>query len=124
MAESTPNIPVHRITIDVVQRTVADQFGLSVGRLSEKDNAHRVVVPRQIAMYLARRLTGASFPHLGRRFGGRHHTTVMYAIEKITEQQRSDKDLAAVLMRLQETLCGETAEDGEPGCEPNAHVNA
>ncbi len=106
-----PNVHAHRITIDSVQRAVAEQFGLSVGQLSEKGHSRPVVIPRQIAMYLARRLTGASFPQLGRHFGGRHNTTVIHAIEKIAEQRCSDKDLAAVLAKLQHTLDGETMVD-------------
>ncbi len=111
MVEFIPNVHARRITIDSVQRAVAEQFGLSVEQLSEKGHSRPVVIPRQIAMYLARRLTGASLPQLGRRFGGRHHTTVMHAIEKIAEQRCSDKDLAAVLAKLQHILGKKMAVD-------------
>lgn len=116
MVEFFPNVHAHRITIDSVQRAVAEQFGLSVGQLSEKCHSRPVVIPRQIAMYLARQLTGDSFPQLGRCFGGRHHTTVMHAhaIEKVAEQRCSDKDLAAVLAKLQHTLGG--GDDGGRRC--------
>jgi chromosomal replication initiator protein len=121
MVEFFPNVHAHRITIDSVQRTVAEQFGLSVGQLSEKCHSRPVVIPRRIAMYLARQLTGASFPQLGRCFGGRHHTTVMHAIEKVAGQRCSNKYLAAVLAKLQHSLGGETVADGGgPHCDANA----
>jgi chromosomal replication initiator protein len=103
---------VRRITIEAVQHAVAEQFGLSVARLREKGNSRPVAVPRQIAMYLSRELTEASFPQLGLRFGGRHHTTVMHGIRKIAQQARSDRDLAAVLAKLQKILHGEGVMDG------------
>jgi hypothetical protein len=119
MEEFIPHFHEHRITIDSVQRTVAEQLGLKTARLSEKGNSRRVVVPRQIAMYLSRQLTGASYPQLGRCFGGRHHTTVIHAIEKIAEQRQSDKDLAAVLVSLLRTLCEETVPDDGHVCNPS-----
>ena len=62
------------------------------------------MVPRQIAMYLAKHMTEASLPEIGRQFGGKHHTTVMHSIAKIDEQKRNDKDLARTIGKLQETL--------------------
>ncbi len=105
MAPHTPSLN-RRITIDAVKRAVAEQFGFSVGRLKEKGNSHPIVVPRQIAMYLARELTQASFPQLARHFGGKHHTTVMHAIRKIEEQRHADAGLAAVLAKLESDLAG------------------
>jgi chromosomal replication initiator protein len=105
MVPHTPGLQ-QRITIDAVQRAVAGQFGLSVDRLKEKGNSHPIVVPRQIAMYLARELTQASFPQLGRHFGGKHHTTVLHAIQKIEGQRHADADLAAVLAKLESDLAG------------------
>ncbi|MGH9586943.1 MAG: helix-turn-helix domain-containing protein, partial [Acidobacteriaceae bacterium] len=62
--------------------------------------------PRQIAMYLAKQMTEASLPEIGRQFGGKHHTTVMHSISKIDEQRRADKSLNSTLNKLQETLNG------------------
>jgi chromosomal replication initiator protein len=62
------------------------------------------VFPRQVAMYLAKQMTEASLPEIGRQFGGKHHTTVMHSIAKIDEQRRSDKDLNRLLNKLAETL--------------------
>jgi chromosomal replication initiator protein len=63
-------------------------------------------VPRQIAMYLAKNLTEASLPEIGRQFGGKHHTTVMHSIGKIDELRRTDKDLNRTINKLQEILNG------------------
>jgi len=64
------------------------------------------VVPRQIAMYLAKQMTEASLPEIGRQFGGKHHTTVMHSIGKIDELKRTDKDLMRMLNKVMETLNG------------------
>jgi chromosomal replication initiator protein len=72
--------------------------------LKQKNNSRQIVVPRQIAMYLAKQMTEASLPEIGRQFGGKHHTTVMHSISKIDEQKRQDKDLARTVSKLMETL--------------------
>jgi len=95
---------VRKITIDTIQRTVSEQFGMRVAELKQKNNARQIVVPRQIAMYLAKQLTEASLPEIGRQFGGKHHTTVMHSINKIDEQRRADKDLNRTINKLMETL--------------------
>ena len=95
---------VRKITIESIQRAVAEQFGMRTGELKQKNNSRQIVVPRQIAMYLAKQMTEASLPEIGRQFGGKHHTTVMHSIAKIDEQRRHDKDLARTLGKLQETL--------------------
>jgi chromosomal replication initiator protein len=95
---------VRKITIETIQRTVAEQFGMRVAELKQKNNSRQIVVPRQIAMYLAKQLTEASLPEIGRQFGGKHHTTVMHSIAKIDEQRRTDKDLNRTLNKLMETL--------------------
>ncbi|ACO34307.1 MULTISPECIES: chromosomal replication initiator protein DnaA [Acidobacterium] len=95
---------VRKITIEAIQRAVAEQFGMRVVELKQKNNSRAVVVPRQIAMYLAKQMTEASLPEIGRQFGGKHHTTVMHSIGKIDEQRRTDKNLNSTLNKLQETL--------------------
>ena len=97
---------VRKITIESIQRAVAEQFGMRVAELKQKNNSRSVVVPRQIAMYLAKQMTEASLPEIGRQFGGKHHTTVMHSISKIDEQKRADKDLNRTLTKLTETLNG------------------
>jgi chromosomal replication initiator protein len=95
---------VRKITIEAIQRAVAEQFGMRISEIKQKNNSRSVVVPRQIAMYLAKQMTEASLPEIGRQFGGKHHTTVMHSIAKIDEQRRTDKDLNRMLNKLQETL--------------------
>jgi chromosomal replication initiator protein len=93
-----------KITIDAIQRAVADQFGLRVTEIKAKSNSRSIVFPRQVAMFLAKQMTEASLPEIGRQFGGKHHTTVMHSIGKIEEQRQSDKDLNRLLNKLTETL--------------------
>jgi len=95
---------VRKITIEAIQRVVAEQFGMRVPELKQKNNSRQIVVPRQIAMYLAKQMTEASLPEIGRQFGGKHHTTVMHSIAKIDEQRRNDKDLNRTVNKLMETL--------------------
>ncbi len=95
---------VRKITIEAIQRAVAEQFGRRVPELKQKNNSRQIVVPRQIAMYLAKQMTEASLPEIGRQFGGKHHTTVMHSIAKIDEQRRGDKDLNRTINKLMETL--------------------
>jgi chromosomal replication initiator protein len=95
---------VRKITIESIQRATAEQFGMKVPELKQKNNSRQIVVPRQIAMYLAKQLTEASLPEIGRQFGGKHHTTVMHSIAKIDEQRRVDQDLNRTLNKLMETL--------------------
>ena len=100
------DMQVRKITIEAIQRAVAEQFGMKVADLKQKNNSRNVVVPRQIAMYLAKQMTEASLPEIGRQFGNKHHTTVMHSIGKIDEQRRADKDLHRTLNKLQEQLNG------------------
>jgi chromosomal replication initiator protein len=98
------DMQVRKITIESIQRAVAEQFGMKVADLKQKNNSRNVVVPRQIAMYLAKQMTEASLPEIGRQFGNKHHTTVMHSIGKIDEQRRADKDLNRTINKLMETL--------------------
>jgi len=95
-----------KISSDAIQKAVAEQFGLRTPEIKAKNNSRSIVVPRQIAMYLAKQMTEASLPEIGRQFGGKHHTTVMHSIAKIDEQRRADKDLNRLINKLTETLNG------------------
>lgn len=72
-------------TIETIQKIVAEHFGLRVLDLKSKSNTREIAFPRQVAMYLCKNLTKASLPEIGREFGGKHHTTVLHSINKITE---------------------------------------
>jgi len=93
-----------KITIDAIQKAVAEQFGLRATEIKAKSNSRAIVFPRQVAMYLAKQMTEASLPEIGRQFGGKHHTTVMHSIDKIEEKRQGDKDLNRLLNKLTETL--------------------
>jgi chromosomal replication initiator protein len=73
------------ITIETIQKVVADFYNLKVADLKSKTNSRNIAVPRQIAMYLCKQLTKASLPEIGREFGGKHHTTVMHSVNKIND---------------------------------------
>ena len=98
------DMQVRKITIEAIQRAVSENFGMRPADLKQKNNSRNVCVPRQIAMYLAKQMTEASLPEIGRQFGNKHHTTVMHSIAKIDELRREDKDLQRTLNKLQEQL--------------------
>ena len=93
-----------RVSIEIIQRAVCQEFGLSLPQLRSKNNSRPVAYPRQIAMYLAKELTTASLPQIGREFGGKHHTTVLHSINKISELRQSDRDLNRLLNKLRDSL--------------------
>ncbi len=81
------------ITIDIIQDVVAAYFNLRVEDLKSQRRTRNVAYPRQIAMYLSRKLTDMSLPKIGEEFGGRDHTTVIHAYEKISESLNNDESL-------------------------------
>jgi chromosomal replication initiator protein len=83
-----------RVTIDEIQKKVAEHFNIKMAEMTSSRRARIVARPRQVAMYLAKQLTSRSLPEIGRKFGGRDHTTVMHAVRKIEELTRSDRALA------------------------------
>jgi chromosomal replication initiator protein len=95
-----------KVTIESIQKATAEQFGLRLAEIKAKNNSRAIVYPRQIAMYLAKHLTEASLPEIGRQFGGKHHTTVLHSVEKIEEVRKNDKDLNRLLNKLTEQLGG------------------
>ncbi len=80
------------ITIEMIQKFVADQFGVKITELKAKNNSKTVAEPRQIAMYLIKTLTGASLPEIGKAFGGKHHSTVIHSVRKIDTLRKRDPD--------------------------------
>ena len=93
-----------KVTIESIQKAVAEQFGLRLVEIKSKNNSRSIVYPRQIAMYLAKHLTEASLPEIGRQFGGKHHTTVLHSVDKIEQVRKDDKDLNRLLNKLTEQL--------------------
>jgi len=78
------------VTIEAIQKFVADYYNLKMGELKSRNNSKSVAMPRQIAMYLCKSLTHASLPEIGRSFGGKHHSTVIHSIRKVEDLRRRD----------------------------------
>lgn len=93
------------ISIDRIQRIVAAHYRLTQEELKAKNNSRHIAVPRQVAMYLCKRLTSHSYPEIGREFGNKHHTTVMHSVEKIDSLCKQDKDFHKVISELIDALC-------------------
>ena len=92
------------ITIEQIQKTVASAYKISVEQLVSKNNSRQFSFPRQIAMYLCKRLTKHSYPEIGRAFGGKHHTTVIHSFEKIQALSAGDAKLQRLLLDLSQGL--------------------
>jgi len=88
------------VTIDEIQRVVAEKFDIKVNDLKSKSRRRELVTPRQIAMYLARQLTNESLPQIGRKFGNKDHTTVIHSIKKV----EADKSNNPIIFRIIEEL--------------------
>lgn len=92
---------VRRVSIDEIQRRVADYFNIRLSDLLSSRRARQVARPRQVAMYLAKQLTAKSLPDIGRQFGGRDHTTVMHAVKRIDELRLADSVLEEDIQHLE-----------------------
>ena len=95
-----------RITIDEIQRRVCDHYRIKQTEMSSARRAREVARPRQVAMYLAKQLTPRSLPEIGRRFGGRDHTTVIHAVKQIEKLRAIDAELDADVRLLTRQLEG------------------
>jgi chromosomal replication initiator protein len=80
------------ITMEMIQKFVADHYNVKLTELKARNNSKAVAVPRQIAMYLAKTLTGASLPEIGKGFGGKHHSTVIHSVRKIDNLRKRDPE--------------------------------
>ncbi len=95
-----------RITIDEIQRKAAEYFNIRLADMLSARRARAVARPRQVAMYLAKQLTARSLPEIGRKFGGRDHTTVIHAVRRIEQLRESDNALNEDVEKLQRLLQG------------------
>ncbi len=100
LREILPQTRVRPLTIPTIQRSVADFFGIRVEEMKAKRRTKGVAFPRQVAMYLSRELTDASLPRIGEEFGGRDHTTVMHACDRVKTAMSQDTHLAAGIKSL------------------------
>jgi chromosomal replication initiator protein len=93
-----------RVSIDDIQRRVAEHYNIRLSEMTSDRRARAVARPRQVAMYLAKQLTTRSLPEIGRKFGGRDHTTVIHAIRKVEELRSVDQGLAEDIELLRRML--------------------
>jgi chromosomal replication initiator protein len=97
-------IPKQGVTIESIQRAVCQEFSLTLSQLKSKNNSRQIAFPRQVAMLLAKELTACSLPQIGKEFGGKHHTTVLHSINKISLLRQSNRDLNRRLHKLREAI--------------------
>jgi len=92
------------VTIEIIQKFVADYYQLKVADLKSRNNSKSVAIPRQVAMYLCKQLTHASLPEIGRSYGGKHHSTVIHSIRKIEDMRKRDGDFNTLIHNLLESF--------------------
>ena len=88
------------VTVDSIQRVAAEYYGLSQNDLKGKKRTKTISFPRQLAMYITRDITELSTTEIGLEFGGRDHTTVMHACQRVEERKRTDPTLEPVISHL------------------------
>ncbi len=93
------------LSMDRIARIVASHYNLTVDEMKTKNNSRAVAMPRQVAMYLCKRLTKHSFPEIGREFGGKHHTTVMHSVDKIDKLTKADSVFHNSVSELIDSIC-------------------
>ena len=93
------------ITMERIAKMVASHYKLTIEELKSKNNSRQIAVPRQVAMYICKRLTKHSFPEIGREFGGKHHTTVMHSVDKIDSLIKDDRNFHRTVSDLIDNLC-------------------
>jgi chromosomal replication initiator protein len=113
LREILPQARVRPITIPAIQRTVSEFFGIRVEEMKAKRRTKGVAFPRQVAMYLSRELTDASLPRIGEEFGGRDHTTVMHACDRVKAALVQDAHLAAGIKSLVDNFRTERPVGGD-----------
>ena len=93
-----------RATAAEIIKLVARHYGLKVGEIKSKSNAKQIAFPRQVAMYLCKQLTDLSYPEIGRQFNDKHHSTVMYSVDKIDQLRAANPELARTLESMAKHL--------------------
>ncbi|MDH3627214.1 MAG: chromosomal replication initiator protein DnaA [Acidobacteriota bacterium] len=91
-------------TVESIMKQVSQYYNMPVSQLKSKNNSQQVAFPRQVAMYLCKQLTSCSLPEIGRRFGGKHHSTVIHAVQKINRKRNDEKDFDRLVENFVQTL--------------------
>ena len=92
------------VTIEIIQKFVADYYQLKVADLKSRNNSKSVAIPRQVAMHLCKQLTHASLPEIGRSFGGKHHSTVIHSVRKIEDMRKRNGDFNTLINNFIESF--------------------
>jgi len=95
-----PQGEIPEVSLEQIQQTVVERFGISVQELTGERRSQSIVYPRQVAMYLCRELTDSSLPKIGKKFGGRDHTTVIHATSKIAKLIKEDRNVYNLVQEL------------------------
>ncbi len=96
-----------QVTVDLIKDVVSQYYNIRTEEFNSKRRTRSISFPRQIAMYLSRELTDLSLPKIGEEFGGRDHTTVIHAYEKITKDKDKDLDLSNKIEQIRKEIIGE-----------------
>jgi chromosomal replication initiator protein len=91
-------------TTDSIQKLVAEYYNLKISQLKSKTNSHQISFPRQVAMYLCKQLTSSSLQEIGRRHGGKHHSTVIHALQKIGTKREKDDEFDKLIEHFMQSL--------------------
>ncbi len=92
------------ISIESIQKIVANHFNIKTAELKSSKRLKTLVLPRQVAMYISRKMTSSSFPEIGNRFGGKDHSTIIHAIKKIEQKMEEDIQLKTTVERLMDNM--------------------
>ena len=92
------------VTIDMIQKFVAEYYQLKLVDLKSKNNSKSIALPRQVAMYLCKALTPSSLPEIGKSFGGKHHSTVIHSLKKVEDLRRRDETFNSLINTLTESF--------------------
>jgi chromosomal replication initiator protein len=92
------------ITVEKIQKLICHKFKIKGSQLKSKNNSPKIAFPRQIAMYLAKEMTKSSLPDIGKKFGGKHHTTVIHSIRKIDKLRADDPEFNKEINNLMALL--------------------
>lgn len=90
----------HVVTVEKIQKIVCHHFKIKLSQIKSKNNSPKIAFPRQVAMYLSKELTKTSLPEIGKKFGGKHHTTVIHSIRKIEKLRSRDSEFNKDINRL------------------------
>jgi chromosomal replication initiator protein len=95
----------HAVTVENIQKFICHQYKIKLAQLKSKNNSPKVAFPRQVGMYLAKEMTKSSLPEIGKKFGGKHHTTVLHSVRKIEKMRADDpefnKEIHSLMSQIQ-----------------------